>query len=185
MKKLIRAGLFSSSLFLLALCCAPAVFAAAPESALDITKLLFVSDVAGLSQYTPKPEARFAIGDVCAIYVETTGFAMEPVQPGSEDEFNIDLALDLEITMPQRRRTIASEKDFDSLKTTVRSKLPATFMAFSFIFDEDRNPGEYVITLTLRDNLSEQSVTRQMTYQLEKPTEADRARQAEEQSQAK
>jgi hypothetical protein len=153
---------------------------AAPDDALNITKLLFVDSVSGLSQYIPKQGSRFAIGDTCTIYVETTGFTLQPVTEDSEDEFNLDLAVDLTIKMSQRRRVIASEEDFNTLKTTVRSRLPATFLAFSFVFDEDWNGGDYIIELTLRDNLSEQSVTQEMTYLLEEPTEADLARRAEE-----
>ena len=180
MRKCIWANLLFSALLLsVTLCRAQAVFAA-PADALNMTRLLFVDDVAGLSQYTPKQGARFAIGDICTIYVETAGFTLQPARPDSEDEFDLDLALDIAITMPQHGRTIASEQDFNTVKSTVRSKLPATFMAFSFAFEGDWDPGDYVIELTLRDNLSGQSVTREMAYQLEEPTEADRARQAEE-----
>jgi hypothetical protein len=144
-----------------------------------MTRLLFVDGVSGLSQYTPKQGVRYAIGDICTIYIETTGFTLKPVNPNSDEEFEFDLAVDLAIRMPQRRRAIVSEKDFNTLKTTVRSKLPATFLAFGFAFDEEWEPGSYILELTLRDNLSEQSVTQEMTFQVEEPNEADRARQAE------
>ena len=179
MKKCIwRSSLFSALLSLAVLGCAQAVFAAPGD--LNVTALSFVEDVAGLGQYTPKQGTRFAIGDICTIYMEAANFTLQPAEPNSEDKFNLDLAVDIVIKMPQRRRTIVSEKDFSTLKTTMRARLPITFLAFRFAFDEDWTPGDYIITLTLRDNLSGQSVTGDMIYRLEKPTEADRARQAEE-----
>ena len=170
---------FSAFLLFSVLCCAQTAFAA-PADVLNIARLLYVDNITGLSQYTPKQGDRFAIGDLCTIYLETTGFALLPTKPDSEDEFNLDLAVDIAIKMPQRRRAIASEKDFNTLKTTVRSKISATFLAFSFLFDEEWDLGDYIIELTLRDNLSEQSVTQEITFRLEEPTEADRARQAEQ-----
>ena len=179
MKKRIWWSLFSAALLSLSvLCCPPSAFAA---DALSVSKLLFVDNVTGLSQYTPKQGARFAIGDICTVYIEITGFALNPADPDSEDEFALDLAVDLTIRMPQRRRAIiVSEKDFNTLSTTVRSKLNTTFTAFSFLFDEDWDTGDYVIELTLRDNISGQSVTQAMNYKLEEPTEADLTRQAEQ-----
>ena len=179
MKKRIWRSLLFFALLSMAVLCHVHVGSSAVD-ALSMTKLLFVDDVTGLSQYTPKQGTRFAIGDICTIYIETTGFYLQPTKSDSEDEFVLNLAVDIEIKMPQRRRTIVSEKDFNTLQTTVRSKLPATFLAFRFIFDEEWDPGDYVIELTLRDNLSGQSVTQEMIYKLEQPTEADRARQAEE-----
>ena len=178
MKKRALVSLLFYSLFSMVILCRAQVVFAASADVLNMTRLLFVDDVSGLGQYTPKHGERFAIGDICIIYVETTGFALQPTEPGSEDEFDLDLAVDIAIMMPQNRRTIASEKDFNTLSTTVRSKLSATFLAFSFIFDEEWDPGNYVIELTLRDNLSGQSVVQEITYRLEEPTEADKARQA-------
>ncbi|MCL2009123.1 MAG: hypothetical protein FWG71_01075 [Synergistaceae bacterium] len=181
MKKHILRSLLFFALFSLVIPRGAPVFAATANSpALSILTLSFVDNVTGLSQYTPKQGARFAIGDTCMIYLETTGFTLHPVRPDSEDEFDLDLAVDIEIKMPQRRRVIVSENNFHTLKTTMRSKLPIAFLAFGFPFDEDWTPGDYLIELTLRDNFSEQSVTESMIYQLERPTDADLARQGEE-----
>ena len=179
MKKRIWINLFFFVLFsLTVLYHAGAAFAAAPADNLNIARLLFVNDVAGLSQFTPKQGTRFAIGDICRIYLEATGFAMNPTNPDTEDEFELDLAVDLTIIMPQGERTVASAPDFHTLQTTFRSRQSTTFLALNFMFDENWAPGEYIIELTLRDNLSGQSVTQEMIYQLEEPTEDDRARQA-------
>ena len=180
MKKRIWRSLLLSALLSLAVLCHSQAAFAAPAEVLNMTSLLFVDGVVGLSQYTPKQGNRFAIGDICTIYLETTGFTLRPTQPDSEDEFDLDLAVNVVVKTAQRGIIIASEENVDTLKTTVRSKLPVTFLAFSFSFDGDWEPGSYIIELTLWDNLSEQSVTREMTYQLEEPTEADLARQAGE-----
>jgi len=181
MKKMGKCAL-STLLFgaLLSLAVLGGTNAAFASNGLNVTRLLFVDDVTGLSQFTPKQGSRFAVGDMCMIYMETTGFVLSPTAPGSEDEFTLDLAVDLAIQTPQRRRTIASENNFNTLKTTVRSKLSSTYLAFGFVFDEDWVPGNYIMGLTLRDNLSGESVAQEMVFQLDEPTDADLARQAEE-----
>ena len=178
MEKRIGKNMLLSAVFLLlAMCPAQAVFAA-QAGVLNMTRLLFVDNVIGLGQYTPKQGERFAIGDLCTIYIETTGFTLRPTKPDSEDEFDLDLAVDVVIMAAQGRITTASAKDFITHSTTVFSKLSATFLFFSFIFEEGWDPGNYLIEITLRDNLSGQSVTREIAYRLEEPTEADRARQS-------
>jgi hypothetical protein len=180
MKKEIWGSLLFLAVLSTALLCAPGASLAAPaQEALSMTKLTFVQDVAGLGQYTPKQGARFAIGDICTLYVEATGFTLKP-KSKEEDEFDLDLAVDVAIRRAQGKRAIVSEKDISTMKTSMRSKLPSTFLAFSFLFDQEWDPDAYAMELTLRDNLSSQSVTQTLNFQLDEPTQADLTRQAEE-----
>jgi hypothetical protein len=139
---------------------------------LSIVKILFADDIAGLGQYTPRPDTRFTLDDVCTVYVEAAGFAMPLATPNTEDSYNVDLALDVQVRLPQSRRKIAYQPDMARLTTQVRSKLPAQMMGFSFTFD-GWSPGTYVMEVGLRDLLGGQTVSRDLTLQLAEPTEAD------------
>jgi hypothetical protein len=147
---------------------------------LSIQKLLFADDIVGLGQYTPRPDARFTLDDVCTVYVEAAGFTM-PLTPGTEDNYNVDLALDVQIRLPQSGRRVVFQPEMGRLTTQVRSKLPAQAMGFAFTFD-GWSPGAYVMEVGLRDILGGgQTVSRDLTLQLVEPTEADiKARQERE-----
>ncbi|MDR1378937.1 MAG: hypothetical protein LBJ36_07780 [Synergistaceae bacterium] len=146
---------------------------------LSIRKLLFADDVVGLGDYTPHPDTRFTLDDVCTIYAEAAGFAM-PLTPGTEDNYNIDLALDVLIKLPQSGRMIAFQSEMARMTTQMRSQLPTQALAFSCTFD-GLAPGTYAMEVGLRDILGGQTVSRDLTLQLVEPTEADiKARQERE-----
>ncbi|MDR2529587.1 MAG: hypothetical protein LBD04_11340 [Synergistaceae bacterium] len=146
------------------------VAAAFAAEGLSFQKLAFADGISGLGQYTPHPGARFTLLDTCSVYIEAAGFA-NPRLPGGEDEYGVDLAVDVAIRSPSGRR-LFFEPGVDGLMTKTRSKLPMHFFAFSFPF-EGWDPGTYVLEVGLRDNLSRQTVSRDLTFQVEKPTNAE------------
>jgi hypothetical protein len=125
----------------------------------------------GLGQYTPKSGTRFTLDDTCSIYVEALGFAM-PLTPDTQDEYNVDLAVDVKVKLPQSGRKLTFQPDMAKLMTKIRSKLPTQALGFSFTFDGWR-PGNYVLEVGLRDNLGGQTVSQDLALQLVEPTEAD------------
>lgn len=160
--------LFLFVVFALWACNVPFVFAA---ENLSIQKLVFVDEMAGLGQYTPKNGARFTLDDTCSIYVEAAGFAM-PLSPNTQDEYNVDLAIDVKVKLPQSGRRLTFQADMAKLATTIRSKLPAQALGFSFTFD-GWTPGNYALEVGLRDNFGGQTVSQDLVLQLVEPTEAD------------
>ena len=144
-----------------------AVSAASAADTLTIRKLAFAEDIQGLGNYTPRDSARFTLDDVCMIYVETGGFAM-PLTPDTEDEYNVDLAVDVAIKLPQTGRLIVFQPDMATLATKVRSELPAYFLGFSFSF-EGWTPGNFLLEVGLRDNIGAQIVSQDMAFQLVEP----------------
>jgi hypothetical protein len=155
-----------------------AVTPASAADSLAIQKLLFADDIAGLGQYTPHP-ARFTLDDDCWVYVEMTGFAM-PLTPDTQDEYSLDLTLDVLVKLPQSGRKVAFQPGMAKLATKVRSKLPAQFLSFGFSFD-GWTPGNYALEVGLHDSLGGQTVSQDLILQLVEPTEADtRARQERE-----
>lgn len=150
---------------------------------LSIQKILFADEVIGLGQYTPRPDSRFTLDDVCRVYVEAAGFAMPPT-PGTEDSYDVNLAVDVLIKLPQSGRKIAAQSDMATLTTPMRSKLSAQAIPLAFTFD-GWSPGNYVMEVGLRDILGGQTVSRDLALQLVEPTEADiKARQEREAQEA-
>ncbi|MDR2136822.1 MAG: hypothetical protein LBO68_00915 [Synergistaceae bacterium] len=147
---------------------------------LSISKILFADEIVGLGQYTPRSDTRFTLDDICAVYVEVAGFAM-PLTPNTEDSYNVDLALDVQIRLPKSGRSVAFQPEMARLTTQIRSKLSAQMMGFSFTFD-GWSPGTYLMEVGLRDILGGgKTVSRDLTLQLVEPTAADiKARQERE-----
>ena len=160
------------SLSMLPLVFVTLIFCAAAASAagLSFQKLAFTDGVTGLGQYTPRSGTRFTLIETCSVYIEAAGFAT-PQIPGAEDEYGVELAVDVAIRSSNGRR-LFFEPGVDGLATRTRSKLPMHFFAFSFPFEE-WDPGTYVLEVGLRDNLGGQTVSRDLTFQVEKPTEAE------------
>lgn len=156
----------------------PSVFAA---ENLSIQKLVFVDEIAGLGQYTPKNGARFTLDDTCSIYVEAAGFAM-PLSPNTQDEYNVDLAVDVKVKLPQSGRKLTFQPDMAKLAAKIRSKLPAHFLGFSFTF-AGWTPGNYALEVGLRDNLGGRTVSQDIVLQLVEPTEADTKARLEREAQ--
>ncbi|MDR1978148.1 MAG: hypothetical protein LBQ42_05390 [Synergistaceae bacterium] len=163
-----KKNLFLFVVFAFGVCVASSVFAA---ENLSIQKLVFVDEMLGLGQYTPKADTRFTLDDTCSVYVEATGFAM-PLSPNTEDEYNMDLAVDVKVKLPQSGRTLTFQSDLAKLATQIRSKLPTQALGFSFSFD-GWTPGNYVLEVGLRDNFGGQTVSQDLPLQLVEPTEAD------------
>ncbi|MDR2180695.1 MAG: hypothetical protein LBP21_10335 [Synergistaceae bacterium] len=147
---------------------APHVFAA---EKLSIQKLVFADEMLGLGQYTPKDGTRFTLDDTCSVYVEAVGFAM-PLSPKTQDEYNVDLAVDVKVKLPQSGRRLTFQPDMAKLVTKIRSHLTAQALGFSFSF-EGWTPGNYILEVGLRDNLGGQTVSQDIPLQLVEPTEAD------------
>ncbi|MDR1622414.1 MAG: hypothetical protein LBS00_08580 [Synergistaceae bacterium] len=138
---------------------------------LAIQKLVFVDEMMGLGQYTPRSGNRFTLDDTCSIYVEAGGFAM-PLTPNTQDEYNLDLAVDVKVKLPQSGRKLTFQSDMAKLVTQIRSKLPTQALGFSFAF-EGWTPGNYVLEVGLRDNFGGRTVSQDLALQLAEPTEAD------------
>jgi hypothetical protein len=171
-----KKNLFLFVMFALWVCMASRAFGA---DKLSIQKLVFIDEMIGLGQYTPKSGARFTLDDTCSVYVEATGFAM-PLVPNTKDEYSVNLALDVKIKLPQGGRTLAFQSDMGTLVTRLRSKLPVQALGFAFDFD-GWTPGNYVLEVGLRDNLGGRTVSQDLALQLVESTEADvKARQERE-----
>ena len=149
------------TLVLLAL--APCVSAA---DKLTIRKLVFVEDIQGLGNYTPRGNAGFTLDDTCTVYIEAEGFAMS-LTPGAQDEYNMDLAVDVAIKLPESRRTLFSQSDVTALTNKVRSELPV-YLAFSFTFNGFM-PGNYILEVGLRDNIGGQIMSQDLIIQVTEP----------------
>jgi hypothetical protein len=107
-----------------------------------------------------------------------------PPTPGAEDSYDVNLAVDVLIKLPQSGRKIAAQSDMATLTTPMRSKLSAQAIPLAFTFD-GWSPGNYVMEVGLRDILGGQTVSRDLTLQLVEPTEADiKARQEREAQEA-
>ncbi|MDR1875084.1 MAG: hypothetical protein LBQ90_08765 [Synergistaceae bacterium] len=163
------------------------VFTTSPAFAaesLSIQKLLFADEIMGLGQYTPRSGARFTLDDECWVYIEVANFAM-PLTPNTQDEYNIDLAVDVRIKLPQSGRQLTAQPDITKLTTRMRTKLPTQFLSFGFSF-EGWTPGNYALEIRVRDNLGGQAAVQDLLLQVAEPTEADiRARQEREAQQQK
>jgi hypothetical protein len=144
---------------------------AAPAEKLTIQRLVFSDEIQGLGQYTPRPNARFTLDDVCTVYVEVAGFAM-PLRPDTQDQYDVNLAVDLALRLPQSKRIAASGSDLATVASTVRSPWSAYFLPFSFSVNS-LTPGNFVLEVGVRDNISGQIVSQDLTLQVVEPTEAD------------
>ena len=138
---------------------------------LAIRKLTFTKDIKGLGSYTPWGSTRFTLDDICTVYVEAEGFAI-PLTPKTEDEYNIDIAVDVAVKLPQTKRVLTFQPNMDALTGIIRSELSAYFLSFSFAF-EGWTPGNYLLEIGVRDNLGGQVVSQDLAFQLVEPTEAD------------
>jgi hypothetical protein len=157
----------------------PAGTSASAAESLTVRKLLFADEIMGLGQYTPRPNTRFTLDDNCWVYVEVTNFAM-PLTPDTEDEYNIDLAADVKVKLPQSGRQLALQPDMAKLTTKMRTALPTQFLSFGFSFS-GWTPGNYALEVVVRDNFSGQVAAQDLLLQLVEPTEADiRAKQERE-----
>ncbi len=146
---------------------------------LTIQKALFADQVVGLGQYTPHAGNRFTLDDTCRVYVEVAGFAT-PLTLNTQDEYNVNMGVDVRIKLPQSGRRIAFQPDMAKLDTKLRSKLAAHFFAFAFNFD-GWSPGSYVLEVGVRDNLGGQTVSQDIPFVLAEPTAAEiRARQEQQ-----
>lgn len=155
-------------------------FAFAAES-VSIQKLLFADSIEGLGQYTPRPDTRFTLDDQCKVYLEVSGFAT-PLTLNTQDEFNINMGVDIKIKLPQSGRKVAFQSDIAKLETKLRSKLTAHFFTFGFTFD-GWAPGTYVMEVGVRDQLAGKTVSQDLTFQLVEPTQADIKAKLEKQAQ--
>ena len=177
--------MMKKNLFLRAILVVLLAFGASAASAAEslvIQRLLFADEIAGLGQYTPHPGMRFTLDDSCRVYVEVSGFAM-PLTLNTQDEYNVNLAADVKVKLPQSGRRIAFQPDMATMNTKVRTKLPSHFLAFGFNF-EGWTPGTYVMEVGIRDNIAGQTVSQDLTFELVEPTEADtKAREARESQQ--
>jgi hypothetical protein len=163
-----KKNLFLFVVFTLWACGVPSAFAA---ENLSIQKLAFVDEMTGLGQYTPRNGTRFTLDDTCSIYIEAGGFAM-PLSPNTQDEYNVDLAVDVKVKLPQSGRRLTFQPDMAKLVTKIRSKLTAQALGFTFAFD-GWTPGNYALEVGLRDNFGGQTVSQDLVLQLVEPTEAD------------
>jgi hypothetical protein len=152
---------------------------AAPAEKLSIQRLVFADEVVGLGQYTPRPTPRFTTEEACLVYVETAGFAM-PLKPKTEDEYSVNLAVDLALKLPQSGRKLALVPDVTTLVTTARSHWAAYYLAFTLDLAQVP-PSSYVLEVGVRDNIGGQVISRDLALQVAEPTEADiKARQERE-----
>jgi hypothetical protein len=174
----VKKNLFLVLIFTLWACGVPHVFAA---ENLSIQKLVFVDEMVGLGRYTPRNSTRFTLDDTCSIYVEAGGFAM-PLVPNTQDEYNVDLAVDVKVKLPQSGRRLTFQPDIAKLVTTIRSKLPTQAIGFTFNFD-GWTPGNYALEVGLRDNFGGQTVSQDLVLQLVEPTEADTKARLEREAQ--
>ena len=161
MKKYLK---FYAGLFFLVICAFSVSPAFAAQAPLAIQRLVFANEILDMGQFTPRPEARFNMDDICYVYLEMSGFAMPPVQ-GGQDEYSIDLSVDVALKLSQGGRVLVFEPDMATLATVASSQLSSYFMAFAFNF-EGWTPREYVLEVGLRDNLSGRTVSRDITLEL-------------------
>jgi hypothetical protein len=166
--KFMKKNLFLFIIFALWACSVPHAFAA---ENLSIQKLVFADEMTGLGRYTPRSGTRFTLDDTCSVYIEAGGFAM-PLSPNTQDEYNVDLAVDVKVKLPQSGRRLTFQPDMAKLVTTIRSKLPTQALGFSFSFD-GWTPGNYALEVGVRDNFGGQTVSQDLVLQLVEPTEAD------------
>lgn len=147
---------------------------------LTIQRALFADQIAGLGQYTPHAGNRFTLDDTCRVYVEVAGFAT-PLTLNTQDEYNVDMAVDVKIKLPQSGRRIAFQPDMEKFATKLRTKLTSHFFAFAFNLD-GWSPGSYVLEVGVRDNLGGQTVSQDIPFVLAEPTAAEtKARQEQQQ----
>lgn len=147
-----------------------------------IRKLVFADDIGGMGQFVPRSTSRFTLDDQCMVYIEFEGFAI-PLTPGTQDQFNVNLAVDAKVKLPQSGRKIAFQSDIATFQTTLQSKLDAHYLGFGFSF-KDWTPGNYVLEVGIRDVLGGHTVSQDLPFQVVEPTEADiKARKAREEQQ--
>ena len=164
MKKLLP---FAAFVFCALTVCASTAFAADPDS-LSIQKLVFVDDVKGLAQYTPRPGGpNFGQGDRCAAYVEVAGFSM-PLVEGSQEEYSFNLVLDIAVKTPDGE-VIVSQADVDSREGTAYSQIPRHFLWFYFTL-EGWPEGDYVLEVGVRDILSGEAVSGELSLSVGPPS---------------
>lgn len=156
---------------------------AAYADGLVVQKVLFADHIAGLGRYTPRADNFFLLGDPCEVYIETSGFAT-PLTLNTQDEYNVSLAVDVKVKLPQSGRRIAEQADLATLDTKLRSKLDSHYFAIGFDFAE-WTPGNYVLEVGVRDNIGGQTISQDLPFTLAEPTPADiQEREARQQQQA-
>ncbi len=123
----------------------------------------FVDGVDGFGNYHALPEASFKTGDTVKIYVEPVGYGFSP--EGSD--FRAALAADLEVKTPGglvfgkasdfARLTWSSKEKLRQVHATIASPLPAL------------KPGDYILSLTLRDLNSAKTTTLDLPFKVVLP----------------
>lgn len=145
-----------------------AAFDAATEdfwqaSPLQMRVATFVESVEGFGDYRPLAEAAFRTGDTLKIYLEPVGYGFS--QEGGS--FRATLAADIEVKTPGglvfgqatdfARLTWSSKEKLRQVHATIASPLPAL------------KPGDYVLSLTLRDLNSAKTATLDLPFKVVAP----------------
>jgi hypothetical protein len=132
-------------------------------SPLQMRLATFVTSVAGFGDYQPVAKASFRAGDTLKIYLEPVGYGF--AEEG--DSFRATLAADLEVKTPGglifgqatdfARLSWASKEKLRQVHATIASPLPAL------------KPGDYVLSLTLRDLNSPKTATVDLPFEVVAP----------------
>jgi hypothetical protein len=122
-------------------------------SPLQTPTILFVDDVEGYANYTPRDGSAFRAGDTLRIYFEPTGYTFTPVSEG----FRSALTADIEIRTPGGL-ILASAEDFVRLEWQGRSKMYEVHATIALPLP-DLKPGAYEMDLTLHDVGSSKETT--------------------------
>jgi hypothetical protein len=132
-------------------------------SPLQVRVATFVTSVAGFGDYQPLAEASFKAGDTLKIYLEPVGYGF--AEEG--ESFRATLAADLEVKTPGglifgkatdfARLSWASREKLRQVHATIASPLPSL------------KPGDYILSLTLRDLNTPKTATIDLPFEVVAP----------------
>jgi hypothetical protein len=123
-------------------------------SPLQFRVITFADSVKGIGDYQPRAEATFRPGDTVTIYLEPFGFGFAPNGEG----FRSGLSAGIEIRTPGGI-ILAKADDVGQLDWKGRTRLHEVHASIALPLPAIIKPGDYELTLTVRDRLAPKSAT--------------------------
>lgn len=134
----------------------------AGAEALGTARVVFVTaKVEKFSQFEPRPNTVFKLGEDVRLYVEPTGF----VASGRTGASQINMTADIKISAADGR-VLLERKNLVSLKHSDPGTLSNVFVNFSV---KVPTAGMYVVSFRLTDNLTSRSLDYSLPFRVDAP----------------